>query len=160
MIGFGSYYLHRCPQGEFIPIYLLIGGKKFWTSIKVFVIFLTMFLCAGIMGVLKPLLNLSTHVRRSAEDQAIEQMRQSGTQRLINWFMLGWFMIGSYWIYRIYEPNYYPHLGKYCDAKLYTFAFWLVTSVYILLGLSIMCLVIISVFSIILHQQNMTNTNV
>lgn len=27
MITFGSYYLHRCPQGEFIPIYLLIGGK-------------------------------------------------------------------------------------------------------------------------------------
>lgn len=106
------------------------------------------------MGVLKPLLSLSTHVRRSAEDQAIEQMRQSGTQRLINWFIFGWFMIGSYWIYRIYEPNYNPMLGKYCDETLYMFAFWLVTSVYILLGLSIVCLLIISVLSVILHRKS------
>lgn len=106
------------------------------------------------MGVLKPLLSLSTHVRRSAEDQAIEQMRQSGTQRLINWFIFGWFMIGSYWIYRIYEPNYNPAFGKYCDETLYMFAFWLVTSVYILLGLSIVCLLIISVLSVILHRKS------
>lgn len=110
---------------------------------------------AGIMGVLKPLLSLSTHVRRSAEDQAIEQMRQSGTQRLINWFIFGWFMIGSYWIYRIYEPNYNPHLGKYCNETLYKFAFWLVTSVYILLALSIVCLLIISVLSVILRQNSL-----
>lgn len=107
------------------------------------------------MGVLKPLLSLSTHVRRSAEDQAIEQMRQSGTQRLINWFIFGWFMIGSYWIYRIYEPNYNPQLGKYCNETLYKFAFWLVTSVYILLALSIVCLLIISVLSVILRQNSL-----
>lgn len=29
MIVMGSIYLHDCPQGEYIPIYLLVGGKWF-----------------------------------------------------------------------------------------------------------------------------------
>jgi hypothetical protein len=29
MIAMGSVYLHDCPQGEYIPIYLLIGGEWF-----------------------------------------------------------------------------------------------------------------------------------
>lgn len=27
MIAIGSIYLYDCPQGEYIPIYLLVGGK-------------------------------------------------------------------------------------------------------------------------------------
>jgi len=27
MIVMGSIYLYDCPQGEYIPIYLLVGGK-------------------------------------------------------------------------------------------------------------------------------------
>jgi hypothetical protein len=27
MIAMGSIYLYDCPQGEYIPIYLLIGGE-------------------------------------------------------------------------------------------------------------------------------------
>lgn len=27
MIVMGSIYLHDCPQGEYIPVYLLVGGK-------------------------------------------------------------------------------------------------------------------------------------
>jgi hypothetical protein len=27
MIAMGSVYLYDCPQGEYIPIYLLIGGE-------------------------------------------------------------------------------------------------------------------------------------
>ena len=29
MIVMGSIYLYDCPQGEYIPIYLLVGGKWF-----------------------------------------------------------------------------------------------------------------------------------
>lgn len=28
MIVMGSIYLHECPQGEYIPVYLLVGGKE------------------------------------------------------------------------------------------------------------------------------------
>lgn len=107
------------------------------------------------MGVIKPLLSLSTHVRQNADDQATLQASQSGTQTLINWFMLGWFMIGSYWIYRIYEPNYDKSRGLYCNRTLYTFSFWLVSSVYIVVGIIFVCILIISVLSIILHKQTL-----
>lgn len=103
----------------------------------------------GVMAILKPLLSLSTHVRHDPHDQAIEQMRQSGTQTLINWFMLGWFLIGSYWVYRIYEPNYDPSLGKYCNANLYRFSFYLITGFYLLAGFMLLLVSLITILSLI-----------
>lgn len=89
------------------------------------------------MGLIRPLLNLSTYVRRNAEARRLERQRQVQTNTIVVWFIIGWFLIGSYWIYRIYEPNYDPKLGAYCDAKLYLFAFWIVSSVYMIFGIII-----------------------
>ncbi|XP_069703193.1 transmembrane protein 272-like isoform X2 [Periplaneta americana] len=132
MIVIGSIYLHDCPQGEYIPIYLLVGGG---------------------FGVLKQLLHLSARVRQREEEQEEERIRQSPTQTLINCFMLGWFIIGSVWVYKEYEPNYDPLRGKYCNRTLYLFAFWLITSVYIVLGIITMCLCSISVASIAFQRD-------
>lgn len=131
MIVFGAVYLYDCPQGEYIPVYLLVGGG---------------------FGVLKQLLHLSTRVR-SREEQELERLRQSPTQTLINCFMLGWFIIGSFWIYRIYEPNYDPAMGKYCNKSLYLFTFWLITSVYMTLGFITVVLCGVSVISIAIHRR-------
>lgn len=131
MIVFGAIYLYDCPQGEYIPVYLLVGGG---------------------FGVLKQLLHLSTRVR-SREEQELERLRQSPTQTLINCFMLGWFIIGSFWIYRIYEPNYDPSLGKYCNKSLYLFTFWLITSVYMSLGIVTVVLCGVSIISIAIHRR-------
>lgn len=131
MIVFGSIYLYDCPQGEYIPVYLLVGGG---------------------FGVLKQLLHLSTRVR-SREEQELERLRQSPTQTLINCFMLGWFIIGSFWIYRIYEPNYDPAMGKYCNKSLYLFTFWLITSVYMTLGIITVVLCGVSIISIAIHRR-------
>ncbi|XP_065078300.1 uncharacterized protein LOC135701434 [Ochlerotatus camptorhynchus] len=131
MIVFGGVYLYDCPQGEYIPVYLLVGGG---------------------FGVLKQLLHLSTRVR-SREEQELERLRQSPTQTLINCFMLGWFIIGSFWIYRIYEPNYDPAMGKYCNKSLYLFTFWLITSVYMTLGIVTVVLCGVSIISIAIHRR-------
>ncbi|XP_062562929.1 uncharacterized protein LOC134226280 [Armigeres subalbatus] len=131
MIVFGAVYLYDCPQGEYIPVYLLVGGG---------------------FGVLKQLLHLSTRVR-SREEQELERLRQSPTQTLINCFMLGWFIIGSFWIYRIYEPNYDPAMGKYCNKSLYLFTFWLITSVYMTLGIITVVLCGVSIISIAIHRR-------
>ncbi|KRT79225.1 hypothetical protein AMK59_8779, partial [Oryctes borbonicus] len=56
MIVMGLIYLHDCPQGEYIPVYLLVGG---------------------IFGILKQLLHLSTRVRQREEEREEEQLRQS-----------------------------------------------------------------------------------
>lgn len=158
MVVIGSMYLNQCPQGEYIPVYLLVGGKDtldhilFTPTDDLFNRFLLF--SKGIMGVIKPLLSLSTHVRQSPDEQATLQASQSGTQSLINWFMLGWFLIGSYWIYRIYEPNYDKSRGLYCNRTLYTFSFWLVSSVYIVVGAIVISMLIISALIIGLHKRN------
>ncbi|KAJ6646024.1 hypothetical protein Bhyg_01233, partial [Pseudolycoriella hygida] len=92
MIVIGSTFFYQCPQAEFIPVYLLVGG---------------------IMGIIKPLLSFSRHVRQSGNHEDNSQASPSGSQTLINWIALCWFFIGSYWIYRIYEPNYDPSRGLY-----------------------------------------------
>ncbi|XP_060530617.1 transmembrane protein 272-like [Cylas formicarius] len=132
MIVMGSIYLHECPQGEYIPVYLLVGG---------------------IFGILKQLLHLSARVRQTEEERQEENLRQSPTQTLLNCFMLGWFIIGSVWVYKEYQPNYDPSFGQYCNKNLYLFAFWLITSVYILLGIVTICLCSISIATVIFHTD-------
>ncbi|KAJ8913025.1 hypothetical protein NQ315_002040 [Exocentrus adspersus] len=73
MIVMGSIYLHDCPQGEYIPVYLLVGG---------------------IFGIVKQLLHLSARVKQTEEERQEENLRQSPTHTLLNCFMLGWFIIG------------------------------------------------------------------
>lgn len=128
----------------------------------------------GIFGILKQLLHLSTRVRQREEEREEEQLRQSPTQTLLNCFMLGWFIIGkdyffsfknpwsytsifagSVWVYKEYEPNYDPSKndGQYCNRNLYLFAFWLITSVYILLGTITLCLCSLSIASIVLQPK-------
>ncbi|KOX67751.1 hypothetical protein WN51_08124 [Melipona quadrifasciata] len=72
MMVIGGLYLYDCPQGEYIPVYLLVGGG---------------------FGVFKQLLHLSARVRQRQEERDEERIRQSPTQTLINCFMLGWFII-------------------------------------------------------------------
>ncbi|XP_072376403.1 transmembrane protein 272-like isoform X1 [Diabrotica undecimpunctata] len=139
MIVMGSIYLHDCPQGEYIPVYLLVGG---------------------IFGVVKQLLHLSARVRQTEEERQEENLRQSPTQTLLNCFMLGWFIIGSVWVYKEYEPNYDSSRGKYCNQNLYLFAFWLITSVYILLGVITVCLCSISLVTIIFHTDQRDDNEV
>lgn len=133
MIVIGSIYLHECPQGEYIPVYLLVGG---------------------IFGILKQLLHLSARVRQTEVEREEEHLRQSPTQTLLNCFMLGWFIIGSVWVYKEFEPNYDPNAanGKYCNKNLYLFAFWLITSVYILLGIISVCLCSLSIASVVFNS--------
>lgn len=60
---------------------------------------------------------------------------------------------GSVWVYKEYEPNYDPTVGKYCNKNLYLFAFWLITSVYIMLATITVCLCSISIMTIVFHTD-------
>lgn len=98
----------------------------------------------GIMRLVKLLFRLSLRARNQHQDDpATPETNQSGIQTLINWFMFAWFIMGSYWIYRIYEPNYDKSRGLYCDKTLYLVSFWLVSAPYIFLGLFMVSIVII-----------------
>lgn len=127
-------------------------------------------LLLGIFGIMKQLLHLSVRVKKQGEERDEENLRQSPTQTLLCCFMLGWFIIGklyslcsviykyvifilrildvclgSIWVYKEFEPNYDPTHGKYCNKTLYMFAFWLITSVYVTIGIITMCLCSISI---------------
>lgn len=95
------------------------------------------------MGLLKPLLSLSTGGHSDASEQTVLRRaltdNTSKSSSLINCFMLCWFFIGSYWIYTIYEPKY----GKDCNKTLYLYAFWLVTSIYLTVALVLVIILFI-----------------
>lgn len=60
---------------------------------------------------------------------------------LLDLFVFSWFIAGNYWIYHINSPSYDKHNGdQYCNKSLYLFAFWIMTSTYIIAGLLCLCL--------------------
>lgn len=57
---------------------------------------------------------------------------------------------GCVWVYRIYEPVMDPALSgdpHYCNATVYVFAFWFITTAYIFLGLVTSCICCISIYA-------------
>ena len=50
-------------------------------------------------------------------------------------FLLLWFICGNVVVYGTPRPNFHnPRSSKYCNKTVYLFAFWLITSAYILVG--------------------------
>ena len=63
---------------------------------------------------------------------------------------------GCVWVYRIYKPNMDDdHSGDadYCNKTVYLFAFWLITTAYIFLGLFTSCICCFSIVSVILKRE-------
>ncbi|KAL3265872.1 hypothetical protein HHI36_010066 [Cryptolaemus montrouzieri] len=125
IIAIGVAFIYHCPQGEYIPVFLLAGG---------------------LIGILKQLLYLLARILQREDEQGEENMRQSPIQILLNCCMLGWFIIGSAWVYRGYNPNDYKYIGYSCNQKIFLFIFWLITSAYVLLGLQIAVKVFFRIF--------------
>ncbi|XP_076181502.1 uncharacterized protein LOC143153811 isoform X2 [Ptiloglossa arizonensis] len=92
MVVIGGLYINDCPQGEYIPVFLLIDGA---------------------FGLFRLLLVFSARVCKCREEQEEERIRLSPMRTLIDCFMLAWFILGSVWVYKEYEPNYDPTIGQY-----------------------------------------------
>ena len=63
---------------------------------------------------------------------------------------------GCVWVYRIYKPlmdEQYCNEPNYCNKTVYIFAFWLITTAYIFLGLFTSCICCISIVSVILKRE-------
>lgn len=121
MIVVGAVYAYDCPQGKFIPGWLIIGG---------------------FIWLIHPLLRLSTLVRRTAEEQRLERQRQQHTRNIVNAFMIGWFLIGSYFVFRIGRPNFEPPPVpggslEWCAPPLWLFAHWLLIAGWALVALAL-----------------------
>ncbi|XP_066591305.1 transmembrane protein 272-like [Prorops nasuta] len=131
MIIIGGLYINDCPLGSNIPIYLIVGGG---------------------FAIFKHLLDCCTAMKLRLLERDTERTKKSRTQKLVECLMIMWFILGSMWVYREYEPNYNPALGKYCNKTLYLFAFWLITFTYICLGCFCVLPLIFSVICVLIEQ--------
>ena len=61
---------------------------------------------------------------------------------VLNLFLFTWFVAGNIWVYSKYKPNFVPPVDQplnYCNKTVYLFAFWVITSSYVILGMICTC---------------------
>jgi hypothetical protein len=103
--------------------------------------------------------NLLGNFRIQTDDENNEvtlERRRSPLKAFITTFMFVWFVMGSFWVYKEYQPSYNPVDHNYCNPSVYKFAFWIITSSYIvllLLSLGIFCIACMAVGAIEQFQQ-------
>lgn len=119
MIAMGGVYLHDCPRERYIPIYLIVAGS---------------------FGIVANLMGLGKKAKNKDEQDDQEKVKGNPVDYLINCFLLAWFIAGNVWVYRIHNDfnSTDPNDTNYCNPTLYWFAFWVITSTYILIG--VVCL--------------------
>ena len=62
-------------------------------------------------------------------------------ESILNYFLIVWFLASCIVVYRIYEPDYEnPASANYCHRLVYLYAFWLVTSAFIVVAIILSCL--------------------
>ncbi|GFY75295.1 uncharacterized protein TNIN_352331 [Trichonephila inaurata madagascariensis] len=130
MILVGTNYFGECPVEQFIPVYLIVGGT---------------------FGVVKNVLGFFSRWKTNENEQ--ERLIHRSRDSILNCFLIAWFITGCIWTYKVYEPEYEDEKSPfYCNKTLYLFAFWLVTTTFIVVGLMsvfIMCFVVSSVVTTI-----------
>ncbi|XP_063403552.1 transmembrane protein 272-like [Mytilus trossulus] len=115
MIAVGATYLHDCPAEKMIPIYLIVAG--------VFTII------TNILTIIRGEVNN----RKEGEE---EKQSGPGPEHLIICFLFAWFIAGNVWVYRTYDDWQSSNsiLDNYCNPTLYYFSFWIISSIYVVLG--------------------------
>lgn len=85
----------------------------------------------------------------SRDHQAINRIRHPSLigitsfkcETMLNYFLIVWFLVGCIVVFRIYEPDYENPLSTaYCNRTVYLYAFWLMTSAFIIMAIILSCL--------------------
>lgn len=106
--------------------------------------------CAGTAAAISahPPTLLTTGRSSTANGSSADRPTHAARRRLamLHTFWLIWFVVGCVMVYRIFPPEYHDaSKPNYCDQTVYLFAFWLVTSVFIIFGLFVSCLCCVSI---------------
>jgi len=133
MIVIGSIHFHDCPAEPYIPLFLIVGGA---------------------FSVFKYLIGVITRIRQGDSNSQDNPPQPHPAQSLITCFLCGWFITGCVWVYRVYKPDFNESAGhNYCNETVYIFAFWLITTAYIFLGLFTSCICCFSIVSVIFKRD-------
>lgn len=116
MIIIGAIRIKDCPRQPIIPIVIIVMGG---------------------LGMLSNIFHIIYRIKNIWDFSLPTQLTGIGIlTMIINVMSLACFIAACVWVYGIYQPSYDPLLGNlYCDKTLYLFSFWVLTSVYIFLGL-------------------------
>ena len=116
--------MDQCPKQHYIPIYLIVVGS---------------------FSIFQQLLNVCARFMKRNDNESSSRHLSCACCRcfrsVINLFVFMWFIAGNIWIYSAYQPNFTDRSSPdFCHKTLYLFAFWMTTSVYIVLALSCCCM--------------------
>jgi len=132
MIVIGSIHFNDCPAEPNIPLFLIVGGA---------------------FSVFKYLIGVITRIRQNDSSSQDPSQPPHPAQSLISCFLCGWFITGCVWVYRIYKPSFEESDPEFCNKTVYVFAFWLITTAYIFLGLFTSCICCFSIVSVIFKRE-------
>jgi len=120
MLVMGALNIDNCRAEEMIPIYLVVAGS---------------------FGVAKNLFSLVNRCRKNKEELEEDSTKVNPLVSLVDCFLFAWFIAGNVWIYRTTDRDgVNKDADNYCDDTLYYFAFWVTTSVYIIMGTTCCCM--------------------
>ncbi|XP_022335581.1 transmembrane protein 272-like [Crassostrea virginica] len=124
-IVIGAQYLDDCPLEKYIPIYLVVSG-----SVGLFY---------NIFGIIKSACCKKSSEQMQGEEEGPAAKLGTCMSSLLSCFMSAWFIAGNVWVYSNYDDiSTNAASANYCHPTAYYFAFWVITSVYIIIGLVIL----------------------
>lgn len=115
-IVIGAVYMDDCPVAKYIPIYLVVMGVVCLVRIMSLV-------CQNMQN------------RHQESDNQRPTQTTSGLDQILNIFLLVWFILGNRWVYganSVWVSD--ADSSNYCHPTLYYFAYWSITSFYIMCG--------------------------
>ncbi|CAG9823584.1 unnamed protein product [Phaedon cochleariae] len=106
MLVIGCLAVNKCPVQEYVPLYLIVTGA---------------------VGLLSKII---TFLR----EKLIRHFQVTFIESSLYTIESVFFVLGSYWVYKVYPPNYDPLSGhSYCQKTAYMFAFVYITIFYALI---------------------------
>ncbi|KAK3099159.1 hypothetical protein FSP39_000288, partial [Pinctada imbricata] len=119
----GAQYLDDCPAERMIPIYLIVAGVFSFVSLVISII--------------------KSCTKKKGDDDDEEKKNSpfvTCIDSLINLFNTVWFICGNVWVYSTQDDFVRsPTTSQnYCDPTLFYFAFWIITTTYIVIGVAIL----------------------
>ncbi|VDM54754.1 unnamed protein product [Angiostrongylus costaricensis] len=113
-----------CPVAPLIPVWLIVSG---------------------LMGILR---NTGAIVCSIYEDKKRRAIAiRDCILGLFTALWIMWLIVGSYWTYSVYDKVVYQsNKENYCDQLLYCFTFSLITTSYVIIGITFCCMIYCVVF--------------
>jgi hypothetical protein len=164
MVAVGFFTLKKCPLQDKIPLWLVIFGisvtvmSTVQLSIKIYVN--TRYIIARVLKLIiiihKNFINQNRRRLKANEEKGINVFNF-----FFSIFIISWFLAGNTWVYQTFSIKKFDTNDdiNYCDQICYLVAFWIITSIWIIICLlcSLCCFCCLIV--LLIKRRNKKNGN-